>query len=558
MKKKDGKRKSKLSEEEKREQVAAALKRKRDCEKKAVEIVARLSEESVSKDCLLQYLSHINQDYYDDILTERSIDKLCGYPLCPNKIDNKIKSKFHISLKEKKVYDTEERSKFCSGFCFKASHHLKGQLDSSPLWLREHKTLSDIDLLVSANTSKIGKVFDKGEEVEILVQAKPPPDDKTNDEKQVVILHNLDTDAEIRITDAQSGDNLYSTQQNDDQDKKALNESGKPKSILKKSNSSEKLDNTKQGSSVSFNSEYTGLSEVVTEHKNDNTAEHVLEHNLESASAAQLLAAMKEIQQQNNKPADQTLNAVKVKLKKEKEKKVEVSEVMEVSTADRVASILSEWLTPETIDILKGNKEGVPDGEEETETQDMNLIIKKAQSIHLNTKSEFEVDPEVVAETDVFTRKYESFMKGKDTWEPPNIEEKEDGSDDDGPSLPLLDKHSQLQHRRLIVLDQLNRYASPIYEMLGLQKRSIEAELKILTRTMKLTAESIALQPVEWRVLSIFIIHLLVDRILHNKLSSSKQFQISFNILLQEFSLTSQMLNKFKDEIFCDKSVIST
>jgi len=392
-----------------------------------------------------------------------------------------------------------------------------------------------------------------------LVQAKPPPDDKTNDDKQVVILHNLDTDADIRITDAQSGDNLYSTEQNDDQHKKALNESGKPKSILKKSNSSEKLDNSKQGSSVSFNSEYTGLSEVVTEHQSDNSAEHVLEHNLESASAAQLLAAMKQIQQQNTKPADQTLNAVKVELKKEKEKK---AEVIELSTADRVASILSEWLTPVTIDILKGNKEGVQDGEgnneEETETQDMNVIIKKAQSIHLNAKSEFEVDPEVVAETDVFTRKYESFMKGKDTWEPPNIEEKEDGSDDDGPSLPLLDKHSQLQHRRLIVLDQLNRYASPIYEMLGLQKRSIEAELKMLTRTMRLTAESIALQPVEWRVLSIFIIHLLVDRILHNKLSSSKQFQISFNILLQEFSLTPQMLNKFKDEIFCDKSVIST
>merc|ERR1719285_132039 len=113
------------------------------------------------------------------------------------------------------------------------------------------------------------------------------------------------------------------------------------------------------------------------------------QNNLESASAAQLLAAMKEIQQQNNKPADQTLNAVKIKLKKEKEKekKVKVSEVIEVSTADRVASILSEWLTPETIDILKGNKEGVAVCEEETETQDMNLIIKKAQSIHLNTKS---------------------------------------------------------------------------------------------------------------------------------------------------------------------------
>ena len=44
----------------------------------------------------------------------------------------------YIVCRDKKVYDTEERKKFCSGTCFKASNFLRNQLDKSPLWIRKH------------------------------------------------------------------------------------------------------------------------------------------------------------------------------------------------------------------------------------------------------------------------------------------------------------------------------------------------------------------------------------------------------------------------------------
>ena len=76
-----------------------------------------------------------------DAVEERSLVKVCGYPLCNKPHDaSKIKQKFHISTVTNKVYDVEERKQFCSAVCFKASNFFKDQLETSPLWLREVDT----------------------------------------------------------------------------------------------------------------------------------------------------------------------------------------------------------------------------------------------------------------------------------------------------------------------------------------------------------------------------------------------------------------------------------
>ena len=78
---------------------------------------------------------------FQDAVEERSLVKLCGYPLCNKPHDaSKIKQKFHISTVTNKVYDVEERKQFCSAVCFKASNFFKDQLETSPLWLREKDT----------------------------------------------------------------------------------------------------------------------------------------------------------------------------------------------------------------------------------------------------------------------------------------------------------------------------------------------------------------------------------------------------------------------------------
>ena len=58
--------------------------------------------------------------------------------MCDNpKQELKHKGKYHISLRDKKVYDLEERRLFCCDKCFQASNSYKSQLDTAPLWLRD-------------------------------------------------------------------------------------------------------------------------------------------------------------------------------------------------------------------------------------------------------------------------------------------------------------------------------------------------------------------------------------------------------------------------------------
>lgn len=98
-------------------------------------------------------LKDITQAHYDDIIEERGITKLCGYPLCDKKLENPLTKKYHISLSQKKVYDLTERKNFCGSQCFKASNYLKAQLLTTPLWSRKQDdVLPEFSLLDLTDT----------------------------------------------------------------------------------------------------------------------------------------------------------------------------------------------------------------------------------------------------------------------------------------------------------------------------------------------------------------------------------------------------------------------
>jgi len=92
-------------------------------------------------------LFHINQSHYDDVVTERSILKYCGYPLCDKELENIPKQQYKISLRNQTVYDITDRKNFCSSRCYKSSNYLKGQLLTSPLWFRDNVDVPNFQLL---------------------------------------------------------------------------------------------------------------------------------------------------------------------------------------------------------------------------------------------------------------------------------------------------------------------------------------------------------------------------------------------------------------------------
>uniref|UniRef100_A0A2M4AVK8 RNA polymerase II subunit B1 CTD phosphatase RPAP2 homolog n=1 Tax=Anopheles triannulatus TaxID=58253 RepID=A0A2M4AVK8_9DIPT len=130
-----------------KEQLLSAMRKKKECNAKAQHIVETLIEPGRTEEEFLVMLRDINVCHMDDIIQERAIVKLCGYPLCDNELKNIPKQQYAISVTRNKVYDITERKNFCSGECFKSSNFVKQQMLTSPLWLRDQEDIPTFRLL---------------------------------------------------------------------------------------------------------------------------------------------------------------------------------------------------------------------------------------------------------------------------------------------------------------------------------------------------------------------------------------------------------------------------
>jgi len=143
----------------KEKKIKAALLKKKAFEDKAVQIVEELCEENISAGWLIDAANYLNQNYYNDGVEERALTGMCGYPLCDKKREvTKKQGRYHISLKDKRVYDLEERRLFCSNMCFKASNFLKNQLETSPLWIREVERPEPVSLYSGGENVDVGSI----------------------------------------------------------------------------------------------------------------------------------------------------------------------------------------------------------------------------------------------------------------------------------------------------------------------------------------------------------------------------------------------------------------
>ncbi|KAG7265794.1 hypothetical protein CRUP_000765, partial [Coryphaenoides rupestris] len=158
---------AKRAEEEegrRREVLKEALRGKLELERRALQVVERLLADSVPDDFLVDCAKFITPTNYKDVIEERSIAKLCGYPICENKLGKVTTQQFKISTKTNKVYDITERKCFCSNFCYKASKEYELKISTTPLWLRHHQSPPQITLM------KKGDGGSSGEEVRIAVR----------------------------------------------------------------------------------------------------------------------------------------------------------------------------------------------------------------------------------------------------------------------------------------------------------------------------------------------------------------------------------------------------
>uniref|UniRef100_A0A914Z3P1 RNA polymerase II subunit B1 CTD phosphatase RPAP2 homolog n=1 Tax=Panagrolaimus superbus TaxID=310955 RepID=A0A914Z3P1_9BILA len=99
---------------------------------KAIEILA----DTVDEEKLLSLLDLLDTNSWKEVIEERFIGRVCGFPTCDNEIIVKTKQTYKLDKKKQKVYENyTEREKFCSLICFQKSENVQRQLAELPLWL---------------------------------------------------------------------------------------------------------------------------------------------------------------------------------------------------------------------------------------------------------------------------------------------------------------------------------------------------------------------------------------------------------------------------------------
>lgn len=100
----------------------------------------------------------LTQSEYSDVVTERSISKQCGYPLCHNGLitDSSRKGRYRISLHEHKVYDLSETRLFCCANCLVASKIFQSSLQiERDEFIAKEKLMRIMDYVRDPKESKL-------------------------------------------------------------------------------------------------------------------------------------------------------------------------------------------------------------------------------------------------------------------------------------------------------------------------------------------------------------------------------------------------------------------
>lgn len=105
--------------------------------RKILEFVESMLEDDITWEQIQEGENLICQRDYDCIVQERYIQKLCGYPICSNRLTQQWNQKYHICLRTQKIYDVEVRKLYCSVKCLdKSTQYRNSKLKEQPIWMK--------------------------------------------------------------------------------------------------------------------------------------------------------------------------------------------------------------------------------------------------------------------------------------------------------------------------------------------------------------------------------------------------------------------------------------
>ncbi|XP_050357208.1 putative RNA polymerase II subunit B1 CTD phosphatase RPAP2 [Nymphalis io] len=522
-------------EEMTKEQIRQAIIKKRQCNAKAQSIVESLLEKCVDEDFFLNSLSDINQSHFDDVIEERSILHLCGYPLCQRTLSEKDipKQKYRILVKTNKVYDITARKSFCSNICYKSAMHVKKQMLTSPLWFRDYEEIPKFCLLPLNATGSLGQEIDLSLTEKINLKSEPQTFTSINDFSNAT-LHEI---------------NAF---QNKNNNNKNVQENPNETDVLKTDSDITKLNQKvhKLNLSNEFNE---GNSRIKEDDKlNINKNNIATGSNSTKNNASNPLNIVGEIIEKPEKKIDpillnspantssappKNLNMSMQKLTQQK-KQPSINIIM-----IEVEKCLAEWFTLDTLIYLFGEdklKQLVADKGQcikdylnnysksifyNSNSYDQYQILCRklnmleledrrydAQTLSRETKPlpDYSILKE---ESKKMQLKVKAFFAGETVIPEVGNEESDlTNVDENTTQLPLVDKNAQNALRRRIVCHHLNKVLPDLLKSLGLLTLTISSDIRLLVNTFKLKANNIMFKPIQWTLIAIVFIRLLSIR----------------------------------------------
>ncbi|XP_036205131.1 putative RNA polymerase II subunit B1 CTD phosphatase RPAP2 isoform X3 [Myotis myotis] len=546
------KQKSTLKQEDaskRKAELKETVRKKIEFERKALHIVEQLLEENITEEFLMECGKCITPAHYSDVVDERSIIKLCGYPLCHKKLGIVPKQKYKISTKTNKVYDITERKCFCSNFCYKASKFFEAQIPKTPVWVREEERHPDFQLLQE------GQSGHSGEEVQLCSKTI-----KTSD---------VDNPGHIEKQYESNSSSIHSDSSSDNEQDfvSSILPGNRPnamgtrqqlhiKSIMKKKarqKSNFKQKDKKQA--VISITEQLGNCRLDSQEKAATCELPLQKENtlvsLNSPSRENLDAS--EIPENKYNSSEITLvgiskkSAEHFKRKFVKSNQVSRSASSSVQVCPEVAKAnllkvlketLIEWKTEETLRFLYGqNYASVcpkPSSdplvkEEELDEDDINSdpdshspTLRESQD-SLDESLPFRASDTAIKplpsyeslkkETETLNLRIREFYRGQYVLNEETT--KSQDSEEHDPTFPLIDSSSQNQIRKRIVLEKLSKVLPGLLGPLQITLGDIYTQLKNLVRTFRLTNRNIIHKPAEWTLIAMVLLSLSTLDVCH-------------------------------------------
>lgn len=494
-----------------KEQIRQAILKKRECTVKAQNIVESLINSSVTEEYLLKCVPEINQSHFDDVVEERFITHLCGYPICSTRLSEKDipKQKYRISTKTNKVYDITARKSFCSNLCYKSAMYIKKQMLTSPLWFREYEVIPSFRLLPSDTQGSLGEEVDVSiiDKVKIKEKSFASFKDFAN-----ATLQEISPDKNNENNPIQSNESTSLSRQEE----------------LNIINCTEGINNTTAEHNVKHN---TNPIENTEKEENNNQTKTLENHTIKPrTSSLNIIGAIIEKTEEKLPPIEAPVSIKK----KTKEKHKNTIPVLVVEIEKSIA----EWFTLDTLIYLFG------------EEKVKNMVTEKGDDIkdYLNnmenrvayTSNTYDQYQQLCRKLNILEledKKFDARNIPRETKPLPDytilkeeskklqlkvkayysgtteISETTEPEDEDQviKQLPLVEKHAQNAIRRRILLQQLNKFWSDILRSLGIESR-ITSDIAPLINTFNLKANNVMFKPIQWTLITLIIIKLLSFR----------------------------------------------